>query len=162
MSYEDLAEYIIENYGWISLVMIAILTGIIQVLKIPIKKLTSHIKNDKLRHLANKSIILLSFGLSFGLDYLCHIAFPTYFPYSFATALVEGAFSNILYLMGEGVITKSQAKTLVDNVKDITSDGKVSADEAVAIAKQTDAMAKETAAAKQKSDVEKFNDLIGK
>lgn len=122
MDCDDIVKFIVENYGWIAMIMTALITGLIQLIKIPIKKLTSKIASEKMRKLANKSIIVLSFALAFLVEYLGHLCLPKYIPFSSATALVEGAFSNILYLLGEGIITKPQAKQLADEVKDATSD----------------------------------------
>jgi hypothetical protein len=119
MGYEDLARYIIENYGWISIVMVVIDAILVELIKIPIKYLTKKIANEKLKKLANKSIIVISFAIAFGVNFLGAYWFPDYVAYSSKFAMAEGALANVFYLLGEGVITLPQAKKLAKGADSI-------------------------------------------
>jgi hypothetical protein len=142
MDYGDIAKYIVENFGWIVLVMTVLVCGLMELVKWPVKKLTAKIQNERIRKLANKSIILLSFGLAFLLEYVAHAIIPQYVSFSSAAALAEGAFANVLYLLGEGVITPEKAKAVVTQIKPI--DSEASEDQS------------------KKSAVDEFNDLVKK
>jgi uncharacterized membrane protein len=142
MGYEDLAKYIIENYGWISIVMVIIDAILVELVKIPVKMLTKKIENERMRKLANKSIILISFGLAFLINFLAALWFPDYVAYSSKFAMAEGALANVFYLLGEGVITLPQAKEL---------------------AKGADSIAKSnTKEDSEKTAIDEFKNLIGK
>ena len=71
-----------QGYSLFTVVIILIMTTlvfvIIALLKKPIKALTKKIQNEKLRKLANKSIILLAFGLAVGLWFLANKIAPAY------------------------------------------------------------------------------------
>ena len=55
----DYIVYVLQNYGVVMLVMISLVEVILFGIKIPIKMLTSKIKNEKLRKLAKPLLISL-------------------------------------------------------------------------------------------------------
>jgi hypothetical protein len=114
MNAGDIVTFIAEHYGWIYAVMSVILSLITEGIKIPIKMLTSKIKNDTARKATNKVIILIAFGLAFLIDYLASIWFPDYVVFSSVKSIMVGCFSNTLYALVEGLITKADAKTAVN------------------------------------------------
>lgn len=129
MNFEEILEYLIHNYGWISLIMIFLVTGILQLIKLPVKLLTKKIKNETLRKLINKVFILMAFGLAFGLYYLGSIVLPQFISYSALESVIVGAFSIVIYAFGEGIIKKDSTKALTNVIKEITEDGKVTNEE---------------------------------
>ena len=129
MSIEEILEYLINNYGWISLVMVILVTGILQLIKLPVKCLTKKIKNDTLRKLVNKVFILMAFGLAFGLYYLGSVILPQFVAYSALESIITGAFSVVIYVLGEGILKKDSVKVLKETIVEITEDGKVTKDE---------------------------------
>ena len=129
MSIEEILEYLINNYGWISLVMVILVTGILQLIKLPVKCLTKKIKNDTLRKLVNKVFILMAFGLAFGLYYLGSVILPQFVAYSALESIITGAFSVVIYALGEGILKKDSVKVLKETIVEITEDGKVTKDE---------------------------------
>lgn len=163
MSAAEFSQWFVSEYGWIAVIMVGVVTGLVEVLKIPIKKLTAKITNEKLRKLANKSIIILTFGLSFLLDYLGSVVLPQYMTFTPTISFVEGAVSNLVYALAEGLISVKDATTIAEKVKNTASDGKVTADEAKSvvtdISKDTDKELSDTDVADAKSA---FDKLIGK
>ena len=132
MDIEDILKWVGEKYGWIALVSVALISILVEFSKIPIKALTKKIPNERVRKLANKSIIFLSFGFAFLIEWIGGKFLPKYTAYNPAMAIIEGAFSNLIYALSEGIITKSKAKEAVGSL-DL---GKVqSAEDMVAIVK---------------------------
>lgn len=126
---KELFNYLLANYALYLVVMmgviIALTNTLLMFLKKPIKLLTCKIKNNKARKLANKVLILIAFGISAGAWYVLNKVSNYYFPFDEIKVLLTGAFSTVIYALGDGVVTKSQANELVENIKDIAKDGKI-------------------------------------
>lgn len=125
-------NFLIANYALYVVVIMGVLMTIIyfvlNLVKKPIKKLTGKIQNDRLRHLANKSIIVLSFGFSALFWFILHYFIPMYFAFNGVEILLTGAFPIVLYAMIENLgkpNMKEISNKIVDTVKEIVSDGKV-------------------------------------
>lgn len=133
MFIKDIIRYLLDNYNLFVVIALCIFMTIIvcilNLMKKPIKLLTGKIKNEKLRKLANKSIIILSFGLSALGWAIIHWVLPDYFDYDLVLILLNGAFPVVVYALGDGIITKDQAKQIVDKVEEIVEDGKVEKEE---------------------------------
>ena len=135
---KDIFDYLVANYAWYLVVMmsliIAVTNTILMVVKKPIKSWTGKIKNEKLRKLVNKIFIVLAFGFSalawWGLSAIS----AQYFPFDTINVLMTGAFSIVIYAFGDGIITKSQSKQLVETTAEIVEDGKVDENDKTAIA----------------------------
>jgi len=123
MTIEELFKWIATEYGWISLIMVAIISALTELVKIPIKMLTSKIKNDKLRKLANKSIILMTFAIAFLIEYLGSVVAPQLTTFNSTMALIEGSLANLIYAIGEGLISSSKVKATAETIKSVSSDG---------------------------------------
>ena len=129
----DIFTYLLDNYALYLVVMmgllIAIINTVLMLVKKPIKLLTNKIKNDKLRKFVNKIFIILAFGFSalawWGLSALS----VEYFPFDEIKVLMTGAFSTVIYALGDGVVNGSKAKSLIENTIEIVSDGNVSEEE---------------------------------
>jgi hypothetical protein len=93
-------------------------------IKKPIKALTGKIQNEKLRKLVNKIFIIFAFLISaaawLGLNYFL----PQYFSYQPIEVLLTGAFSVVLYAVGDGIITRDGAKKLVEEIISDTNEQK--------------------------------------
>ena len=130
---EEIFAYLVAHYALYLVVVMGVLMALIvlllNVLKKPIKKLTSKIQNEKVRKLANKGIIILSFGIAVLIWWLLHHFFPQYFEFKAVDVILSGALPIVLYSFGDGVITASKAKNIVNTVKDICDDGEVEKDE---------------------------------
>lgn len=107
-------NYILQNYGIVMLIMIAIIEVIMYLIKKPIKLLTSKIKNDKVRLIVNKMFILLVFMLSTACYYFGHLWVSQYVDFSLLKIMLTGAFSIVFYSLGDGVFKKVDIKA-IDN-----------------------------------------------
>lgn len=138
----EIFRFLIENYGWVYAIMVALIVGILELVKIPYKHFTKKIKNEVVRKLLNKVIILLSFVISFLLYYFGHIILPKYINCDTITILTSAMFSNVIYALGDGVINRNKAKQLVNAIHDINidsdKDGKVTSKEAKEAMKKFD------------------------
>lgn len=130
---ESIFDFLVANYALYVVIVMGILMTIIyfvlNLIKKPIKKLTGKIKNEQLRHLANKTIIVLSFGLSALLWIVLHVVLPKYFAYDGVQISLTGAFPVVLYAFVEG-LSKPKAEQLIDTIKDIVDDKEVKKEEA--------------------------------
>lgn len=126
--WELIVTYLISNYpAYLMVVLVVIMStifGILTLLKKPIKKLTAKISNERLRKLANKSIIVLSFLLSVGIWALLNYLLPTYFDFNIAEILLSGAFPVVVYALVDGVITKEKAINVVSTITDYIDEHK--------------------------------------
>lgn len=127
--FTDILDYLLAHYA-VYLVatmgcLIMIINTVLMFMKKPIKKLTGKIKNETVRKLANKIFILFSFGFSALLWYALSELSSNYFVYDEVQVLLTGAFSTVVYALGDGIVNKPKAKKLVDAVKEIAEDNKV-------------------------------------
>lgn len=131
---KQILNYLISNYAlYLVVIMSCIISftiGFISLIKKPIKKLTQKIHNEKLRKLANKMFVFFSFGISALVWFVLNVIAPYYFPIDAILILLTGSFANVIYALGDGVITKSRAEQLVANIADVVDDnGKKPTDE---------------------------------
>jgi hypothetical protein len=116
---EKTISSLMEHYALYMVVMmgclIMITNTILMLVKKPIKCLTSKIHNEKLRKLANKMFILFAFGLSALAWFVLNKISAQYFPFEETTVLLTGAFSIVIYALGDGIINVKQAKEIVEN-----------------------------------------------
>jgi uncharacterized protein (DUF486 family) len=128
---KDIFVFIINNYGWVYAIMVALIVGVLELIKLPYKKLTKKVKSEVVRKLLNKVIILFSFVVSFTLYYVGNIILPKYISCDTITIIGSALFSNVIYALGDGVINGNKAKKLVNVIQeiDVDKDGKVSSDE---------------------------------
>ena len=113
-------DFLIQNYALYMVVTMSIIVSltvfILSFIKKPIKALTSKIKDDRFRKLANKMFILFAFGLSAGAWFMLQIISPAYFHFEGEKILFTGAFSIVLYALGDGVITNQRALDMVNEI----------------------------------------------
>ena len=116
----QILDFLIKNYALYMVVtmgvIISLTVGLLSVIKKPIKKLTGKIPNEKLRKLANKMFIIFAFALSALAWFALRVISPAYFSFELLEVLLTGAFSIVLYALGEGIITRTTAKDLVDEI----------------------------------------------
>lgn len=129
----QILDFLIRNYALYMVVTMSIIVSltifILSLVKKPIKALTGRIKDDRVRKLANKMFILFAFGLSAAVWVLLQIISPAYFQFEGDKILLTGAFSIVIYALGDGVITKSRALEMVNEIikepeKDKSSENK--------------------------------------
>ncbi len=123
---KSIFDYLVSNYALYLVATMSIIVSftiaVLSLIKIPIKRLTSKIKNERLRKLINKVFIVIAFGISFGAWLLLNIISEYYFPLETVKILLTGAFSIVIYAFGDGVITKPKAKQLIDSIIDFADD----------------------------------------
>lgn len=126
---KSILDYLLANYALYLVVtmsvIIALTITLLNFIKKPIKKLTAKIENEKLRALANKSFIVLAFGLSALVWLVLSWCSKTYFAFDWLNVLLTGAFSIVVYAFGDKLVTKPTADKLVELVKEIDSDKKL-------------------------------------
>lgn len=119
----NIFDYLIANYALYMVVTMSVIItftiGLLALIKKPIKKLTSKIHQDKIRKLANKMFIFFAFGISFAVWFFLDFIAPQYFSAEALEILLTGAFSIVVYALGDGIVTKSTAKQLVEQIKEI-------------------------------------------
>lgn len=152
-------DFLIEQgYSLFTVVIILAMTTlvfiILTLLKKPIKALTNKIKNERLRKLANKSIILLAFGLAVGLWFLANKIAPSYFSVNGVEILLTGALPVVAYALGDGVLTKASAKAIVGTILEVTEDGKVSKEDAKTVIEKVQTEVQSNTAAKTETKTE--------
>lgn len=150
---QQMLEYISNNYALYLVVTMSIIVSfticVLALIKKPIKLLTAKITNEPLRKLANKIFIFFAFGISFVAWYLLNMFLPQYFDLEAVQILLTGAFSIVVYALGDGVINKSQASQLVEEIVEIAEDTKKTKTEKVKEPKTKDQKPKEESAIKQ-------------
>ena len=136
MNWEAIWQFVIENIGFLYenfslystiliVVVMGVIIGICSLLKKPIKAITKHIKNETLRKLCNKIIIVMAFGVSIGIYYLLAWLLPQYVTIDWVQITLSGSLAIVGYALGDGVITKAKATDAVNNVKEVIKDGKI-------------------------------------
>lgn len=125
---EQMLTYLASNYALYLVVTMGIIVsftiGILSLIKKPIKLLTGKITNEKVRKLANKMFIAFAFGISWGAWFALNLISPQYFPLEEIEVLLTGAFSIVIYALGDGIVTKSQAQQLMDITTEYINDKK--------------------------------------
>lgn len=127
-----------EYFVWCAMALIIFIAT--QILKLPIKACTKHIKRERARKIANATILLIPFGLGV----LCDFLYCTYYlhtVFSIITGLGYGTAGISLY----GVIERffkvktinpyetKEGQAVLSLVGNITNDGKVDKNDTNAI-----------------------------
>lgn len=125
---EKVFNYLLDNYALYMVVtmgvIIMVINTILMLVKKPIKKLTAKITNEKLRKLANKMFIAFAFGLSALAWFALSKAWGKYFAFEQINVLLTGAFSIVIYALGDGIINGSKAVELIETVKGFAEEEK--------------------------------------
>lgn len=124
---QEIFHYVTHHYALylvVTMSLIASLTiALVSLIKKPIKKLTAKIETDRSRKLANNCIFIF---IAFAISWLCWFILGKISPYYFSAknveALLTGAFSVVIYALGDGVITQKTAKTAIGKVIQIANE----------------------------------------
>lgn len=136
MNLEAVGQFFIDNIGYLyqnyslytvilMVVVMSLIMALVALLKKPIKLLTNKIKNQKLRTLANKTIIALAFGVSVGLWYLLAWLLPQFVVFDWSQVVLSFTLAITGYALGDNLITKKKAYETAEKVKKATKDGKI-------------------------------------
>lgn len=116
----QILDFLIANYALYMVVTMSIIVSftvfILSLIKKPIKAITKKIPNERFRKLANKVFILIAFGLSAGAWFMLQVISPAYFHSEAEKILLTGAFSIVLYALGDGVINNNTAMQMVNEI----------------------------------------------
>lgn len=120
---KQIFDYLIANYTLFTVITMGVIASftifVLSLIKKPIKLLTSKISNLKLRKFANKVFIFMAFGIATGVWFILNFVAPNYFTIEGMKVLLTGAFSVVIYSLGDGIITKSTAQKLIEEIKEI-------------------------------------------
>lgn len=155
--FNNVFQYFFSHYElYMAITMSIVVSFIVFVLnfiKKPIKVLTKKIPNERLRKLANKSIIVIAFLLSVIIWLILSKIKPDKFDFNAVNILISGAFPIVGYALGEGWITKSKATEIQGKIETTVEDGEVTKDELKDLAKE---------ATEEKSGAELLDELLKK
>lgn len=126
---------IINNNCFVCLAMAVIIFLVTQLLKLPIKLGTKHIKNERVRKIVNSVILLIPFGLGVLLNFL----WTTYYlgdvyemnsiivglGYGTAGISLYGIVERFFKVKVNNPYNTEEGKAVTDLINDITADGKV-------------------------------------
>lgn len=136
LTFQFFKEIVLKLYAHYSLFTVilmvgimSLIVGILVLIKKPIKLLTGKIQNEKLRKLANKSLIIIALGISILIWYILHWIAPNYIPVDWVQIFLTWTLSQTAYALGDGIIPKSKAKNLVEEIIDDIKDGSVEKEE---------------------------------
>lgn len=137
---KGIMNYLMEHYSLYMVIVLVIsmmaIYFLLNLIKIPIKKQTNKIQNKRVRAFANKSIIVISFGLATGIWALLNYVLPTYFDFELIKILLTGCLPVVMYAVTDGVIDSKKANKIINTVKEIIDDGEVDKSEIKEIGKE--------------------------
>lgn len=127
-----------EYFVWCAMALIIFL--VTQILKLPIKACTKHIKNERTRKIVNATILLIPFGLGI----LCDFLYCTYYlhtVFSIITGLGYGTAGISLYGVVERFFkvktnnpyTTKEGQAVLSLIDNITADKTIDANDKTAI-----------------------------
>ena len=142
-------QTILHNDYFVWCAMAVIIFLVTQLLKLPIKAATKHIKNERARKIVNATILLIPFALGI----LCEFLYTTYYLHTTFTVIaglgygtagisLYGIIERFFKVKVNNPYNSEEGKAVTELVENISEDGKV--DE------------------KDKSAVQEFLDKIGK
>ena len=125
---KDIFTFLLQYYALYLVIVMGIVTTLIMTIlkfaKIPFKKLTVKINNERVRKFTNRLVIfILSFGLSFAFWFLLNLIAPQYFSIDYLVIFFNGATPIVVYAFAEGWITSDKAKNLIESIANKIGDG---------------------------------------
>ena len=118
------------NFAWGA--MAVIIFAFTQILKMPIKFGTKHIKNARTRKIANATILLIPFALGVALDflystYITHTAFSVLAGLGYGTAGISlyGVIERFFKVKIDNPYQTEEGKAVTEFVTDVAKDGSV-------------------------------------
>lgn len=119
----EVLNQLLSNEYFVWCAMAVIIFCLTQILKLPIKAATKHIKNEKTRGIVNLVILIIPFGLGLLAEFLfdgmyLHNAFTG------MAGLQYGSSSLFVYGVFEKIAKKTGINVKIDNPYEITEEGK--------------------------------------
>ena len=123
---------LLKNEYFVWCAMAVIIFALTQVLKLPIKACTKHISNERVRRMANATILLIPFLVGIALDFI----YATYYlhgavsilnglGYGTAGISLYGAIERFFKVKVENPYDTKEGKAVVELVGEVSKDGKV-------------------------------------
>ena len=132
---------LLKNDYFVWCAMAVIIFALTQVLKLPIKACTKHIKNERVRRMVNATILLIPFALGVLADFLystyyLQTAFTVITGLGYGTAGISlyGAIERFFKVKTENPYETEAGKAVTELVEEISKDGKVDGKDKHAVA----------------------------
>ena len=132
---------LLKNEYFVWCAMAVIIFALTQVLKLPIKACTKHIKIERVRRMVNVTILLIPFAVGVALDfvystYYLHGAFSIINGLGYGTAGISlyGAIERFFKVKTENPYETETGKSVTELVDEISKDGKVDGNDKHAVA----------------------------
>lgn len=123
---------LLKNDYFVWCAMAVIIFALTQVLKLPIKACTKHIKNERVRRMVNATILLIPFALGVLADFLystyyLQTAFTVITGLGYGTAGISlyGAIERFFKVKTDNPYETETGKAVTELVNEISKDGKV-------------------------------------
>lgn len=137
-----------DYFIWCAMAVIIFL--VTQLLKLPIKCATKHIKNERIRKIVNATILLIPFALGVLFEFLyttyyLHTAFTIITGLGYGTAGISlyGIIERFFKVKVNNPYDSEEGKAVTELVDDITKDGKVDENDKSAVQDFLDSISKE-------------------
>ena len=132
---------LLKNDYFVWCAMAVIIFALTQVLKLPIKACTKHIKNERIRRMVNATILIIPFAVGVLADFLystyyLHTAFTVITGLGYGTAGISlyGAIERFFKVKTENPYETEAGKAVTELVEEISADGKVDGNDKHAVA----------------------------
>lgn len=132
---------LLKNDYFVWCAMAVIIFALTQVLKLPIKACTKHIKNERIRRMVNATILIIPFAVGVLADFLystyyLHTAFTVITGLGYGTAGISlyGAIERFFKVKTENPYETEAGKAVTELVEEISTDGKVDGNDKHAVA----------------------------
>jgi hypothetical protein len=142
-------EELVKNEYFVSVAMAVIIFACTQLLKMPIKLLTSKIANDRVRRIVNGTILLIPFILGVVLDYVycvavTHQAWDVINGLGYGTAGISlyGVVERFFKVKVENPYETKEGQAVVELVENVKEDGKIDEKDKDAVSEFMDMISK--------------------
>lgn len=116
-------KQLLANEYFMFIAMALIIFGLTQLLKLPIKAATKHIKNEKTRGIVNLVILIIPFALGLLAEYLFDVLYLGNV-YMGVAGLKYGSSSLLVYSVFEKIAKKTGVDIKLNNPYETTDEGK--------------------------------------
>lgn len=142
-------EELVKNEYFVSVAMAVIIFACTQLLKMPIKLLTSKITNERVRRIVNGTILLIPFILGVVLDYVyctavTHQAVSVINGLGYGTAGISlyGVVERFFKVKVENPYETEEGQAVVELVENVKEDGKIDEKDKDAVSEFMDMISK--------------------
>ncbi len=119
----EVIKQLLSNDYFVWCAMAVVIFGLTQLLKLPIKAVTKHIKNEKTRGIVNLVILIIPFTLGLLAEYLFDVLY-LHNVFAGIAGLQYGSASLLVYGVFEKLAKKTGIEIKLDNPYETTDEGK--------------------------------------